>query len=226
MNIAKLIPKTTAVRHQSFFPLLIVVFGIWCLYRFLFAFPVWFDETIGKLIFFGLPVWLYAVLAQTKITHNTVDSKKFLPGLYLGLAFGGIYSFVGILAILAGRSDLTTVALFLSPAFWIEFFLALMTGFWESLFFFGWIFLILEKYFTGNITLTRLVLLNSFIFLLFHIPNTLLRFPFLQVIPQLFLLFLFAVGQGLIFYRYRNIYSLTLSHALWGMTLLIHGSSF
>ena len=66
------------------------------------------------------------------------------------------------------------------------------------------------------------VLLVSFIFLLFHIPNALLRFDMSLVAGQLFLLFFFGLGQAYLFARTRNLYSLMLSQAIWGMVLLVH----
>lgn len=210
-------------RHKIFIPLLLILFLIWTLYRVLFAFPVWFDETLGKLVFFGLPVWLYIVVVQTKIIESTLQFKKLIPGLYVGLAVGGLYGFVGLLTIISGRQEFNTIFLFLSPRFWWEFFLALLTGFWESLFFFGWVFLVAEKRFP-KWSLVNILLFSAVVFLLFHIPNTILRFPISLVLPQLFLLFFFAIGQGLLFYRYRNLYALTLSHAIWGMVLLVYGT--
>jgi hypothetical protein len=41
-------------------------------------------------------------------------------------------------------------------------------------------------------------------------------------IAQGSLLALFALGQTLLFYRWRNLYALTLSHAIWGTVLLLH----
>jgi membrane protease YdiL (CAAX protease family) len=61
------------------------------------------------------------------------------------------------------------------------------------------------------------------VFMVFHLPNTILRFNGLNVIVgQLVLLGFFAIGQSLLFWRTRNLYALTLSHAIWGMVLLVH----
>lgn len=66
------------------------------------------------------------------------------------------------------------------------------------------------------------VLMVSFIFLIFHIPNTVLRFNMSVVPAELVLLFFFGLGQALLFARTRNLYALTLSQAIWGMVLLVH----
>lgn len=210
-------------RHQSFVALLFITFFAWVSYRLLFQFPVWFDETIGKLVFFGLPVWLYIILSQSRITLNTLSWKKFYPGVFLGVAMGGVYGFVGTIATLTGEVQLKTASLFLSGGFWWQFFLAIMTGFWESLFFFGWVYLIAEKRFVHWEKL-KVIFFTTFVFILFHIPNMLLRTPLYTFPSQLFLIAFFALGQSFIFNYYRNVYALAVSHAIWGMVLLVYAN--
>ena len=122
--------------HIAFVPLLLLVFVMWVAYRVLFHFPVWFDETLGKAVFFGLPVWLYLVMSRSKSMAETMSPRALKPGLLLGLAFGGIFGFAGTLISLLKKGVIVQSApLFTSDIFWWEFFFAMMTGFWESLFF-------------------------------------------------------------------------------------------
>ena len=202
--------------------LLVLVFIVWVIYRSLFKFPIWFDETVGKAIFFGLPVWLYMTLTKSKSMSQTFSLGRLFPGLFLGLAVGGIFGFSGVLASLIHQQvHIQAVPLFMSDQFWWEFFLAMMTGFWETLFFYCWVMVIVtEKY--AKWSFINQLLMISTIFLLFHIPNTLLRFQGVTVITQLFLLFFFGLGQALLFARYRNLYALALSQAIWGMVIVIY----
>lgn len=209
------------IRHQAFISLLTITFFSWTLYRILFAFPVWFDEVIGKAVFFGLPVWLYSVIAQSKVSLNSLMPTKLKQGLYIGLAVSGLYGSVGTIAVLLGYSSVQEALLFFSADFWWQVFLAICTGFWESLFFFGWVLAIAEKRFT-NWSELKMLFFTSIVFLLFHIPNILLRTGTQLFYPQLFLLFAFSFGQGLLFLRYRNLYALTLSQAAWGLILLFY----
>ncbi len=211
-----------AGKHLAFIPLLSLVFILWVLYRSLFRFPVWFDETIGKAVFFGLPVWLYISLAGSKSIAETFAPNRIHKGLILGITIGGLLGFGGTLAtLLQQRAVVQAAPLFTSDGFWGEFFLAMMTGFWETLFFFSWIMtMITEKY--RKWPLLNQVLLTTIIFVLFHIPNTLLRFELSAVFGQFFLLFFFALGQAFLFARTKNLYALALSHAIWGMVLVIH----
>ncbi len=214
--------KNTASQHVVFLPLLFLCGLMWFVYRMLFNFPTFFDETVGKLVFFGLPVWLYIVITQDKKIIKTIRKLNLLPGLYVGLLLGGIYGFIGLVASLTQATEVQVAYLFLSPSFWWEFFLAILTGFWESLFFFGWIMTVAEQRWK-NWKPWRVLSFVILVFVLFHIPNTLLRFKFIFVWRQVVLLTFFALGQALLFYKYRNIYALTLSHTIWGMVLLIYG---
>jgi hypothetical protein len=135
---------------------------------------------------------------------------------------GGVYGFAtSILSLWQTGSTVQAAWLFTSPQFWYEFFLALLTAFWETLLFYSFIMtVIIDKY--PRWSLARQVVLVAVIFVLFHIPNTFMRFTMLEVLPQMVLLFIFALGQALLFVERKNAYALVLSHAIWGMVLLTH----
>ena len=214
--------KRKSDNHLIFWPLVILVLIIWFLYRSIFQFPVWFDEVIGKAIFFGLPVWLYMQMSRSSQIVESMFPEKINSGLLLGIAIGGLYGFAGSLmgAINAG-GQVQAVPLFLSSQFWWEFFLALMTAFWETLFFFSFVMtVIMEK--GKKWPLSWQVLLTAGIFLVFHLPNSILRFTGPALMTQIMLMFVFGLGQSLLFARWKNFYTLVISHAVWGMALLVH----
>lgn len=203
-----------------FWPLLSLTALGWTLYRLLFDFPIWFDESVGKAFFLGLPVWLYILVSrQTEIIAG-LDCRKIRPGILLGLALGGIFGFVSsLLAYFRSPGLIQATPLFASNLFWYHFLLAILTGFWESLFFFGFVgTVIFDKYRRQSLLFQLLALVAIFVF--FHLPNTFLVFPNAAIPGQVVTLSLFALGQALIFYRWRNLYTLTLSHAIWGLSLL------
>lgn len=205
-----------------FFPLVILTLVMWFLYRGLFEFPVWFDETIGKALFFGLPVWLYLGVADNVAILDTFSFRKLKTGLLLGITVGGVFGFVfSLLSILQSGGVVQAVNLFDSSLFWYEFALAIFTAFWETLLFYSFIMTVIREKFADWSMLNH-VLLTALIFLVFHMPNTLLRYDASLIVPQLFTLLLFAIGQGFLFYSRKNAYALVLSHAIWGMVLLVH----
>lgn len=218
----KRLVKTKSFSHPGFFPLLFIVFVVWILYRSLFNFPVWFDESIGKAIFLGLPVWLYISMSGfTKITDSFAPFKM-KRGLLLGIAIGGIYGFVAaMLGSMNHSGPWASIAIYTSDKFWWEFALALLTGFWETLFFYSFVMMVVRDK-MHNLSFFSQVILTAIIFILFHLPNTILRFSGAAIAYQAILLFLFAIGQAYLFSEEENAYSLILSHAIWGMVLLIH----
>lgn len=211
--------------HQTqvvFYPLLFLTFVLWMLYRAIFQFPVWFDEIIGKALFFGLPVWLYITIAGSQKILETMSLRKLQTGILLGLAVGGIFGFAtSLLSIVTHNAEVQAVSLFTAPQFWGEFLLALFTAFWETLLFFTFALgVIQEKY--SNWSETSQALFAALIFLAFHIPNIFIRFSGAATYTQIALLFLFGLGQAFLFIGRRNTYALILSHAIWGMVLLVH----
>ena len=123
-----------------FFPLLALILILWVLYRSLFNFPIWFDEMLGKAIFFGLPVWLYISVTESESITDTFSPKKLKSGLLLGVAVGGVFGFVfSILSVIQSGAVVEAVSLFDSNIFWYEFILALFTAFWETLLFFSFV---------------------------------------------------------------------------------------
>lgn len=216
-------PATQLRQHVLFWPIVIAVLVAWVIYRQLFHFPVWFDETIAKAFFFGLPVWIYVIASRFTPIVDTFSREKLERGLLLGLALGGVYGFVtAIISILQKGAVVAAVPLFMSDRFWFEFVLALFTSFWESLFFFSFVgMVIFDKY--KHWSLVTQILLISGVFLAFHLPNIILRFSGAGVPSMVFMLALFGLGQALLLYEYRNGYALVISQAIWGMVLLVHG---
>ena len=217
-------PEKLLSEHVLFFPVLVVVAIAWYAYRWLFSFPVWFDETLGKAVFFGLPVWLYVVVSKRKELLDPLRFSIFQQGLLLGLALGGIYGFItSTMSLLQSGGVVESAQLFQSSQFWYEFALAIFTGFWETIFFYCFVAMVVfDKY--KKVALVWQMLLIVIIFLVFHLPNSVLRFSPELVLSQILLLFLFSLGQALMFYRWRNAYALILSHAIWGLVLLFHGT--
>lgn len=215
----KNIPK---INHKVLWPFIILVGVLWFIYRAVFNFGVFFDESIGKAIFFGFPVWLYISISNFTDIPESLSFKKMHKGMLLGIAYGGIYGFAAAITSYAlNKSGVQSAELFMSSAFWWEFFLALLTAFWETLFFFSFIMLSLEDK-MKKWGLTKLVLVTALIFALFHTPNAILRFDLSMVLFQVILMFIFGLGQALLFAKEKNAYALMISHAIWGMVLLIH----
>jgi len=200
------------------------VFLFWLTYRLIFRFPEWFDEIFVKAFVFGVPAWVYAY--QTSKRKKSSDPMGFTTigiwqGLFFGLCIGGFFQFVAVLS-LRLRGDVVMPSFTaIAPYFWTFLALALMTAWWESLFFFGYVI--------GNLRDRKMsevpvVAITTLVFLLFHAP---LRFVLVgsaeQLVSQLFVLSFFAIGQAILYLRTKSMYAITLSHMLWGMVFLLYG---
>jgi hypothetical protein len=215
-------PQENQQHQQLFVALVGISLVAWVLYRSLFSFPVIFDETLGKALFFGLPIWIYVSITSENKLVSSLMPRKLKSGLLRGLALGGLFGFAACLFSFAinGKQPVPAMT-FGANQFWWQFFLAMLTAFWESLFFFNFVQLILRQRFKQFDLVSR-VLLTALIFMIFHLPNIILRFNGVAIMQQAWLLSLFALGQAFLFASYSNAYTLMLTHAIWGMVLLVH----
>lgn len=205
-----------------------MIFLSWLLYRVLFiGVPIFIEEAFVKLIFFGLPVWIFMILSRSEAIYESLQPQKLKSGLFWGLVYGGALSLVGSFAVISQRSDVVIAPLLITPTFWWLFLLAVITGFWESLFFFGWVYSTVEENFKRWSVLKSFLFVAG-VFVLFHLPNLVSQFspawglPFVNyLVAQMLLMGVFALGQLSLFYYHRNLYILTLTHAVWGMVYLL-----
>lgn len=214
--------STARTHHQAFLPILLLALLLWVFYRFIFSFGVLFDETVGKAVFFALPVLLYVSLSGSKQILESFALRKLPQGLLLGIAFGGLLGFAAAILAAASRGGaVAALPYYLADWFWWEFFLAVMTGFFETLFFYSFVMIVvLEKF--KKWSFWRQINFTALVFVIFHLPNIFLRFDPSSAFLQVMLLFAFAVGQALLFYQRRNAYVLVMTQAIWGMVLLIN----
>ncbi len=215
--------RSTLRSLYTFFFLEMSLLIVWVGYRALVREqPIWFDEGIAKAIVFGMPVFWFAARSRFIANEIGLSLQQFIPGLYLGIAIGGLYGFVGILSQVIGGREVVEAHLFASPQFWWMAAMALLTAWWESLFFFG----LPVQYLRSIASWFSETLIASFVvilFLLFHSP---LRFVLTAGSPQFFVqmgvLLLFALGQYLVYTRTKNMYAIVLSHTLWGLVIQIY----
>lgn len=206
----------------SFFFLEMSLLGIWIAYRALVQMPVWFDEGVAKAMVFGVPVFWFAARSRFIANELGLDPRKMLPGLYIGIAVGGLYGFMGVLTEVFSGRQVVAANLFATSEFWWLAFLALLTAWWESLFFFGLPVQYVRSvapWFSETLTAAFTVVL----FMLFHAPLRLIvagYSPFFLV--QMGVLLLFAVGQYILYVRTKNMYSLVMSHLFWGLVIEIY----
>lgn len=216
--------RSTFRSLYTFFFLEMSLLIVWVAYRALVREqPLWFDEGVAKAIVFGLPVFWLAARSRFIANEMGLNLQQLVPGLYLGIAVGGLYGFVGILSQVSAGREITQGALFATPTFWWMAAMALLTAWWESLFFFG----LPVQYLRSIANWFSEWLIGGFtviLFLLFHAP---LRFLMTggsssQLILQMAILGLFATGQHILYTRTKNMYAIMLSHTFWGLVIQVY----
>ena len=208
--------------HRFFWPLLVIVFIVWTLYRYLFTWPIIVDELVAKALIFALPVLIYVKLSHYSAVMDSFAPRLMKRGLLVGLAVAGIFGFVAtILAFFTRSTTPVPLALFGAEYFTWELLLALITSFFETLFFFSFVMLVIRDLYPKWSLFKQLVLVAT-IFVLFHLPNLLVNFTGIDVSYQVLLLFALALGEGLWFSQRPNAYSLVMIQAIWGLVLLLH----
>lgn len=215
--------KRTLRSLYTFFFLEMSLLVLWIAYRALTNFPIVFDEGIAKAVVFGMPVFWLASQSPFIAREMGLDARNMIPGMYLGVAIGGLYGFAAVLSqVLAGRM-VTEASLYLTSEFWWLAFLAFLTSWWESLFFFGLPVQFLRST-AAWISNEMIGIFVVVLFLLFHAPlRILIVGPSPGFLLQMGILALFAVGQFVIYTRTKNMYAIVLSHLFWGLAIEIYG---
>lgn len=206
----------------SFVFFLLTLLLLWIGYRAFIRQPIWFDEGVAKAVVFGLPVFWFAARSRFMAREIGLNKEQLWPGLFLGLAVGGLYGFVGLLSEVARGLVIVRAPLFVSGEFWWMAFLAFLTAWWESLFFYGLPIQYvrsLAPWFSETVLGIGVVVF----FLLFHAPLRLLVTGVTpQFLVQMGVLALFAIGQFIFYMKTKNMYALVLSHALWGLVIQVY----
>lgn len=206
----------------GFFFLMMSLLVLWVAYRGLTSFPVWFDEGVAKAIVFGLPVFWFAARSRFIAQEIGLDTRKIIPGVYLGIAIGGLYGFAAILAQVLGGREVVGAPFYLTDQFWWLAFLAMLTAWWESLFFFGLPIQFMRSVASWLSESVIIIFVVAF-FLLFHAPlRIIMAGASPQFLVQMGVLTLFVLGQYLVYSRTKNMYALVLSHLFWGLVIQIY----
>ncbi len=217
---------TDSMRNlHSFFFLIMSLLLVWGAYRFLVRMPVWFDEGIAKAIVFGLPVAWLTARSRFMVQNIGLNPSKLFPGLNFGLGVGGLYGFAVILSqMLVGR-EIVAGDFFLTNTFLWMAAMALLTAWWESLFFFALPVQYIRSV-AGWISDAWIGIFVVVVFLLFHAPLRLvLTGGSPEFLIQIGILALFAIGQFIVYTRTRNLYAVILSHFFWGLVLEVYSQT-
>jgi len=198
---------------------------IWGFYRVLFRFPEWVEELILKPVIFLGPV-LVMVKNEAKNWKEAIKSlgimwKNTFAALSFGLSLGVFYLFVGRMgqffrfggaALNPYGSPIDSVLLVVV--------LALATAISEEVVFMGYLLPRFMKIWKDEWKSATVV---AVLFAVIHLPILVFgyRFSGSLVLGQFLLTFILGFGNSVLMLRLKNIVAPIMSHALWGMAILL-----
>ncbi len=196
----------------------------WGAYRFLFRFPVWFEEIVLKGLVFGLPVF-YLAFRRDKFSFKFLGimRERLFDSVALGIGLGLI---VGLVAELGNfvryGSAIFDASSLTSAEFGGYIILSIVTAFWEQLVFSGYV---LEKLRFVISDEWSLVWVVSIMFMALHLPALVFfhHLPLGQIVVSMVLFVLLSVGTSVLRLRYRNLMAPIMAHALWGIVVYLFG---
>jgi len=199
---------------------------LWTGYRLVGGFPEWIEETVLKGLIFGAPVLWELRRRAIKQSEFGLGTQRFWLGMYLGLGLGALYLTVAFAANVLRGVEMQTVRLYLTEGFWQLFLVSIFTSWWESLLFWGYGWTTLYHLFTksdSQFAGFNATFWSAIVFIIFHLPLIFITQGFGEVSGFAILaISLFAFGQAIVYWKTKNLYTMTISHLLWGMMLLVY----
>ncbi len=204
----------------SFYVYLLIVWGF---YRILFRLPTEVEEFFLKPLVFLLPV---AMRIRTdgknwseRLASVGITWKNLFAGLAFGLSLGVFYLFVGRMGQFFRFGGASPYGAVPEQPLTVVL-LAIATAFSEELVFVGYLLPRLEHLWKNEWKSATLVAL---MFGAIHIPILVFSYQFSLplVIGQFLLTFVLGFGNCVLMLRLKNIAAPILSHALWGMAVLL-----
>ena len=217
--------KREYTRLHDLFRFYILLLIIWGFYRTLFRFPDWIEELILKPLIFVVPV-IVKIKAEGKNWKERLEGvgitwKNLFAALAFGLSLGVFYLFVGRMGEFfrfGGTVGNPYGSPLGNPLLIIV--LAFATAFSEELVFMGYLLPRLQKEWKDEWKSTTAV---AVMFAVIHMPILIFgfRFPISLIVGQFLLIFILGFGNSILMLRLKNVAAPVLSHALWGIAVLL-----
>lgn len=199
----------------------IAVWLVWGGYRLFSPLPVVVEEILVKGLVFGGVVYVVGI-RQHGLSWRDLGLRvdNLFRSVYLGLGLGMVLAIVGQLAnVLRHGGMMLSDQILTSDMVGGFLLLALVTAFWEGLFFYGFLLsrLILV---TSEITAVSVI---GLMYTLLHVPVLLMTDGLggTEALKALLLLLTLGISNSILMLRMRNLAAPMLSQVVWGVTLFL-----
>jgi len=213
--------STTHKQKGLAIPLLyfIYIFIVWSSYRMSFRFSETLEELYIKPVIWLLPLLYIVPKDKLKFSDLGITLKNLFPSMYLSLALGVGFAFLGLLANFAKYGGINFGAnigsLFIGTSIVISF----MTAITEELVFRGYLLGIFIKKYNEELSIA----LTTILWTAIHAPIAFFIWELsgLQIVLYLGLTFVYGLGASVLFIRTRNIIAPVFLHVLWEWPIIL-----
>ncbi|KKR11848.1 MAG: hypothetical protein UT39_C0002G0029 [Candidatus Woesebacteria bacterium GW2011_GWA1_39_21] len=191
----------------------------WSIYRIGFKFSDSLEELYIKPIIWLLPFLYLIPKEKLKIADLGITVKNFFPSIYLSLALGVGFAFLGIIANMAKYGGIDFGANIGSGFFATALFISFATSVTEEFVFRGYLLGRLMRKFDEWMS----VALATVLWTAIHVPIIFFVWGIsgMQIAVYLGLTFIYGLGASVVFVRTKNLVAPTLLHVLWEWPVIL-----
>jgi membrane protease YdiL (CAAX protease family) len=178
------------------------------------------EELFIKPVIWLLPFLYILPKSKIKISDLGLTSRNLFPSLYLSIAIGVGFTFLGLIANIAKYGGINFNANLGTDAFGISLVVSFATSITEELVFRGYLLGVFLKRFTAPIIPT---IVSTVLWTLVHLPISYYVWKMgpLQIVIFLFLTFIYGLGASMLYIRTKNIASSIFLHFLWEWPIIL-----
>lgn len=216
-KISKKQKKDGFVTALVYFVYLLVAWG---LYRMNFKFSDTLEELFIKPVIWLLPFLYIIPKDKIKASDLGIGLKNLFPSLYLSLALGVGFAFLGLIANMAKYSGISFGANLGTSFFGLSLLVSFATSITEELVFRGYLLgVLLKRFMTPFIP----ILGSTILWTMVHIPISYYIWGMgpLQTGIFLFLTFIYGLGASILYFKTKNIASSIFLHFLWEWPIIL-----
>lgn len=196
------------------------VFIVWTFYRMNFKYPDVLEELVIKPGIWLLPLLIYVFPKEkTDLAGIGITLKNIFPSIYLSLALGVGFFFLGLIANIAKYQGVSFGANIGTISFIPAILVSFATAVTEELVFRGYLLGVFMKKYKNLFA----VILTTLLWTLIHAPIAYFvwRMDVVQISIYLILTFVYGLGASGLFIRTRNLAAPIFLHVLWEWPIIL-----
>jgi uncharacterized protein len=213
----KKISKNKGLKTSLFY--FVYLFIVWTAYRISFKFSDNIEELYIKPIIWLLPFLYILPKDNIRLTDLGITTKNFFRSIYLSIALGVGFAFLGLIANIAKYGAINFQANTGSNLLGISILISFATSIIEELVFRGYLLGVLMRKYKGIIP----VFLNSLLWTAIHAPISyyVWRMDAVQTAVYLSLTFIYGLGASFLYKETKNIAAPVFLHVLWEWPIIL-----